>query len=152
MASSPNGTPLPSNHGDVGWLLNRLNSIRAERLAEALGRFGLTARSSAVLKAVKELPSPVSQQAIAWALYLDQASVAIIADRLDADGLIQRRRDESNRRRYVVELTDAGHSLVEQIREPSELIASDMSRGLDDDETRALLELLQRVAAAHGIS
>lgn len=152
MASSSNGTTIPSNRGDIGWLINRLNSVRAEQLAEALGRFGLTPRSSAVLKAVNELPAPVSQQAIAWALYLDQASVAIVADKLDADGLIVRRRDQSNRRRYVVELTEEGQQLVEQIKEPSRSIEVDMSRGLDEKETVLLRELLQRVAAAHGIT
>ncbi len=105
-----------------------------------------------MLKAVNELPAPVSQQAIAWALYLDQASVAIVADKLDADGLIVRRRDQSNRRRYVVELTEEGQQLVEQIKEPSRSIEVDMSRGLDEKETVLLRELLQRVAAAHGIT
>lgn len=52
----------------------------------------------------------------------------------------------------MVELTEEGQQLVEQIKEPSRSIEVDMSRGLDEKETVLLRELLQRVAAAHGIT
>lgn len=136
---------------EVGWLVNRLNSVRADLLREVMQPLGINARGSALLTAVAELPPPVSQQEISAALNLDQPSVASVADRLQDAGLISRRRDPRNRRRYAVELTDEGRQVLAQARVVGAAVEAEMRRGLDADEVMTLHALLTRLAVSHGI-
>lgn len=131
--------------------MNRLNSVRADLLRESLAPFGISARGLGLLMALDELPQPVSQQEISAALVLDQASVAIVADQLQEKGLISRHRDPRNRRRYAVELTPEGRRVFDTAWRESAEVEARMTDGLNDEEAATLRDLLQRVAAEHGI-
>lgn len=143
--------PALSNARRVGWLMNRLNSVRADLLREALTPFGISARGLGLLMALDELPQPVSQQEISAALVLDQASVAIVAEHLQAKGLIVRHRDPRNRRRYAVELTAEGRRIFDAAWRESAEAEARMTDGLTEEEAATLRDLLQRIAAEHGI-
>lgn len=137
--------------GDIGWLMNRLNQLRADRLRTLLEPLGLSARSAAMLTAVASLPQPVAQFEVCRALVLDQASVAIIADALQKDGLIERVRDARDRRRYAITLTEAGAELQRRCADMSRIAEDELVAGLPDGDIDTLRGLLTELATRRGI-
>jgi DNA-binding MarR family transcriptional regulator len=137
--------------GDPGWLINRLNQVRADRYKEKLEPLGLSARSAALLKALVVLPQPVAQSEICEALVLDQASVAIIAESLESKGLIERVRDPRDRRRYAVTLTEAGAELQRESERRSQQVKEGLFEGMSPEDMGHLSALLTQLASKRGI-
>lgn len=137
--------------GDPGWLINRLNQVRADRHKEKLEPLGLSARSAALLKALVVLPQPVAQSEICGALVLDQASVAIIAESLESKGLIERVRDPRDRRRYAVTLTESGAELQRESERRSQQVKEGLFDGMSPEDMDHLSALLTQLASKRGI-
>ena len=83
----------------------------AELHLEALAPFDIHARDLGVLLAIDRCES-ASQQQVAEILGVDRTTMVAIIDALEAKGIIVRRPDPEDRRRNVVELTQAGQTLL----------------------------------------
>jgi DNA-binding MarR family transcriptional regulator len=82
------------------------------RLIEAeFARFGLRLRHYAVLKALAEHRT-LAQHALGELLQIDPATTAVAVEELETRGLVARRREPANRRRYAITLTAAGRTIV----------------------------------------
>lgn len=82
-------------------------------------------------------------------LQVHPTSVTPIVDRLEAAGLVRRRRHPEDRRAVLAEITDAGRALVE--RATADLLAAGFGMGsLEEPQLRAISELLQPVREGAG--
>ena len=82
-------------------------------------------------------------------LQVHPTSVTSIVDRLEAAGLVVRRRHPEDGRGVLAEITDAGRTLVE--RATGELVGADFGLGaLDDDGLRDLSALLRPIRQSAG--
>ncbi|MCC7410950.1 MAG: MarR family transcriptional regulator [Gammaproteobacteria bacterium] len=109
-------------------------------------RHGLTAPQAIVLRAVTANGS-VSIGALARAVNLSQATVTDIVARLEARRIVERRRDESDKRRVLVSPTPAGRELLAgAVPLLQERFVAELHR-LEDWEQTWLLASLQRIAA-----
>jgi DNA-binding MarR family transcriptional regulator len=95
---------------------------------------------------------PVSQREISDHLGLDASDVVGVLDILEAAGMVQRRRDPHDRRRPAVELTELGETAAQRFAALRAKATERVLVGLDDDERRQLVELLNRAAGrfTHG--
>jgi DNA-binding MarR family transcriptional regulator len=86
---------------------------------------------------------PLRVKELGALLSLDSGTLSPLLKRLDATGLVSRRRSSADERQVTVELTDRGRRL----REPAEKVHEQIVRrlGLDDDELAQLQSVLQRV-------
>lgn len=66
-------------------------------------------------------------------------------DKMAQRGLVQRRPDETNRTRTLISLTSEGWDLFSDSIRESNVVESDILRGLSADERGELAELLERV-------
>jgi len=85
---------------------------------------------------VLEADGPQPMRALAEALDVSQASATGIVDRMEQRGLVERQRDEEDRRIVRVVLTDEGRKLVEGVARERQ----DHMRILLDDLTDAELQ------------
>lgn len=85
---------------------------------------------------------------VAEYLGVGQSAVTPVVDRLEARGVVRRRRSEADRRVWLAELTEAGHEVFAAERTVYERLAAEMLAPLDPDERHALVGLLERVRAA----
>ena len=83
---------------------------------------------------------------LAHRLRLDLATLTPLLKRLEAAGLVVRRRDPDDERRVVITLTDAGGELRERVAHVPGAIASHV--GLDADQAETLHGLLNQVLHA----
>ena len=136
----------PTLHRDVLVALRRI--IRAIDLhSRALAqRFGLTGPQLVILEELaRRGATPIG--AVADAISLSVATVTGILSRLEARGLVERRRDDQDRRKVFVSVTPAGAELLEEA--PPALQESFMAafERLQDWEQTLILSSLQRVVA-----
>lgn len=121
-------------------------SIEA-RLSEETG-FRLV--DNEALRIVEQVEGPLRMTDIAVRLIVSKAGATKVVDRLEAQGLVRRTQDASDRRSYLVETTDAGRTALASMRPVVDAaIAAMWSRHLSRDEAKTLLELADRLSEAN---
>lgn len=115
------------------------------RMIKVAAEFGLTPPQLFALKTL-EPSEPVPMRALATALHCDSSNVTGLVDGLAAQGLVERREAEHDRRVRMLVVTERGtevrERLIEVMSEVPESLAS-----LDDDDQRALRDILARALA-----
>ncbi len=96
-----------------------------------------------VLDVVARL-QPVSQREISDHLGLDASDVVGVLDILEAAEMVERRRDPQDRRRHAVVLTERGETAARRFAALRAKVTDRVLSGLDPDERRLLVELLDR--------
>jgi len=95
----------------LGYLLKHVQLRFSELTGSALAPFGITGRQVAVLRAT-DSPHPLAQGEIARRMGIDRTTMVALIDELQERDLVRRRQDPGDRRRNVVELTDAGRDVL----------------------------------------
>jgi len=129
-------------------MLKRLGFMLKDRTMEAFEETGMTPYHHAVLALLHEDPRE-TQAMIADALGYDRSHLVGVLDELEERGLIERRRDPTDRRRHLVSLTKDGEQALERLRAVSKQIENEFFRPLDAKERKTLNELLLRLAREH---
>jgi DNA-binding MarR family transcriptional regulator len=82
------------------------------------------------------------QQDLADAFCMDANNVVLLLNELEQLGYVSRRRDPSDRRRHLVDLTPAGAKALTHAEHRQETIEDDVLGALDDEERATLWRLL----------
>lgn len=91
---------------------------------------------------------PLAQHAVGTALSLDPSNVVGLLNELEERGLITRRRDPSDRRRHIVELSPVGAGELTQTYRQLGLVEDDLFKALSAAERATLHDLLSRAVGA----
>jgi len=119
-------------------------AVRA-RVERAMRPLTLSSGQLLLLVMLEEL-GEASPASLARALHLTPQAMTTLLKPLDAHGLVARRQDESNRRRILLTLTDAGRALLVDVRAVTPEIEADLLGGLTAAERETLRTLLMRIA------
>jgi DNA-binding MarR family transcriptional regulator len=112
--------PPPELAGRLAYLLKIAQLGLAGLTAEALAPFGVSGRELAVLTVLAGR-EPGSQQQAAQRLGVDRTTMVGLVDALEHKGLVRRRAHAEDRRRNVIELTEAGRDTLHGAGEASEV-------------------------------
>src|SRR4030081_2860922 len=130
-------------------LLTQISKALHRRTTEEL--LGMRLKAFLVLGTVRDRGG-VSQQELESALLFDANTVVLLLNELEAAGFSIRRRDPRDRRRHVVEITNAGRVALERAEKARESLEDEMTKELSADDrptlTRLLREPLDRPIAA----
>lgn len=88
---------------------------------------------------------PLTPGAVAKEMYLSQATVTGILDRLEKRGLVERRRDQADRRKVSLHLTPQGKSAVKQAPLPLHERFASRLEALSADERDEIDRVLAKV-------
>jgi DNA-binding MarR family transcriptional regulator len=109
-------------------------------------RFSITGPQLIALQELARLEkAPVG--VLARNVHVSHPTMTGIVDRLENRGLVVRLRDETDRRRVSVSVTDEGHAVLDQAPSPLQENFREELAKLDDWEQTMLLSSLQRIAA-----
>ena len=107
-------------------LMRATESVTA-RAHRQLSAFGLSFSQFGVLEALYHL-GPMSQSEIGQKILRSSGNITMVIDNLEKRRLVRRERDTSDRRIFIVHLTDEGQKLIRKIFPPhAALIAGELS-------------------------
>lgn len=115
-----------------------------------LGAIGLTYPQYLVMLVLWE-HEPQTVGALGARLYLDSGTLTPLLKRMEAAGLVTRRRDPDDERRVLIALTPQGRALRDQAAHvPETMTGGYEPEGIDElrDSVRALVAVLARHAGA----
>ena len=135
----------------TGFLLSKLGLATSRRFARAMEPLGLDPRQFAVIT-VLGAHDGVAQQDLADRLRIHPSSMVAVIDDCESAGLLERRRDPTDRRRYAIHLTATGRSVRTRAQEVAAALRDEMFAELDERERRTLHDLLLRLASAGPLS
>lgn len=130
------------------FLLGRLGYDLKRHAIEELETAGFSMYDYSVLALVAE-GACSAQTSIADVLNVDRSQLVGLLDGLEERGLVERRRDPSDRRRHAVTITAAGTRELEKLRAIVKEIGEEFLAPLAADDRRQLYTLLARLAAHH---
>ena len=148
-ATAPTATAdlTPDGRLPFGVLLARLGQESMARFRKALRPLDLSAQQFVVLKQV-QATGAASQATLADALGLDYSNLATVTGELSDAGLIERYRHESDRRRYVIELSERGAEVCAQADQAIAEGEEGMLSTLSEEERERFWMVLRQVADA----
>ena len=140
-------------HGPEGfaYLLVQLGTRAARRFAERLAPLELEPRHAGMLLRLA-VSEGRSQQAIGELIGLNSTRMVFLVDELEQRGLLERRRNDADRRSYALYLTDAGWAKLRQVRQVAGQHQAELGSSLSPAERVQLTGLLRRLAAEQGIT
>jgi MarR family transcriptional regulator, lower aerobic nicotinate degradation pathway regulator len=129
-------------------LIGRLGFGVKRRAVEELEAAGSSLYDYSVLALLADRPCE-AQASIADTLGLDRSQLVGLLDGLEERGLVERRRDPSDRRRHMVTLTAAGEQQLEQLRTLVKHVEDEFLAPLDPASRQLLHAMLLQIARHH---
>ena len=130
---------------DLGALLARAMRRIMEAERPLLEAHGISMWAYVALTLLARGPAP-TQLALAEAMGYDKTRLIKILDGLEADGLISRAPDPSDRRARVIELTPPGRAKFAAIQQDVHAMEDELLSTLSAPERKALRTALPRLA------
>jgi len=128
----------------LGFLMHDVSRLRRTVFDRYVAPMGVTRSQWWVLSYLARNDG-MTQSDLAGALELGKAALGSMIDRLEAQQLVRRADDATDRRVKRVHLSSKGQALHVMLLPVSEEMSERFIRGLDDVERHALVELLERV-------
>jgi DNA-binding MarR family transcriptional regulator len=132
----------------VSWLLNYAGRLAARRTTSKLQAHGITPPQWTVLAQLMEQDGQSLSGLGSRALF-DGPTMTGIVDRLESSGLVQRRRDSSDRRVINLYLTERGRQLMAALPPVGQMIDEEILKGLSREEIDCFVGTLRSIIAAH---
>lgn len=127
-------------------LLTRL--ARAVYLRSSVDLVGMNLRNMVVLAYLRDHPGS-SQQVMTEMLSMDSNTGVLVLNDLEDLEYVERRRDPADRRRHLVDITDAGREALEAAELAQGSIEDEILGGLSTAERAAFRRLLVKALEDH---
>jgi DNA-binding MarR family transcriptional regulator len=134
----------------IPFLLSQLGVYLAEDFVQRLEPFGVRPRTYAVLMALSDNDGQ-SQRQLSNRLGIHRNVMVTVIDDLERQGLVKRMPHPNDRRAFAVTLTDTARELLPALDAHGRAQEKAITAPLTAEESAALLDQLQRIAAAVGL-
>lgn len=131
---------------NIGLRLTVLARLMRSKFDRIVSNLNVTRSQWAMIAVVSRRPG-ATQRTIAEALEMSEASAGRLIDRLCADGLLERRDRDDDRRARAVYLTKAAEPLLAKLAEIARQGEEEMFKGFSPEEIDRLEDFLDRLYA-----
>jgi DNA-binding MarR family transcriptional regulator len=125
----------------TAFLLSQIGSLASSRFAERTREIDLTPSDAGVLRVLGRAPG-MSQRSLADRLGAVPSRVVSLIDSLEARGLVERVRSNTDRRNYELRLTAQGSERLAQLRRVAEEHEAELLAPLSREQATQLESLL----------
>lgn len=132
-------------HAEIGRLIARLGRIWRRESDQALSDHGLSYATAIPLLLLSRQGENVRQGVLADELGIEGPSLVRLIDLLQAEGLVERREDPTDRRAKTLHLTTTGEVKVEEINRVLRRVRANLLRDVGSEELAVTFETLQRI-------
>lgn len=135
----------------VAFLLSQIGTRSAQEFARLLAPLKLSPADAGILRLLRQTPG-ISQQQLAETLGMHASRLVAIIDVLESRKLLARTQNPEDRRLYSLHLTTRGTDTLAQIGNIARTHNELMCSGLNAADVDQLASLLQKIAAAQGLT
>ncbi len=128
-----------------GFRLGRLARLWRARLDKKMRPHGLTQARWVVLMYLQRGADGQQQKALAGFVGIEGPTLVHILDKLESQGLIERRQDEADRRGKTVHLTDEGWRMIGVLDGVAVELRSEHLAGISDADLAHCLAIFDRI-------
>ena len=132
-------------HAEIGRLITRLGRIWRREADQALSDHGLSYATAIPLLLLSRQGENVRQGVLADELGIEGPSLVRLIDLLQAEGLVERREDSSDRRAKTLHVTATGEAKVEEINRVLRRVRASLLRDVGGEELAVTFATLQRI-------
>lgn len=134
--------PTGTMEKTTGFLMFRTARGMKKMLDAKLSEFNVTSSQATILNTLDSNDGQ-SLSDIGKSVHLDKPAITGLADRMEHDGLVERKRTSSDRRIIQLFLTEKGKKLFNKIEKIIVEVDQELVKTLADQEIRTLHKLLQ---------
>lgn len=128
----------------LGFLLSKCHQKAFQIFRDKISAYNVTPPQFAVLAFLLKKDGQ-SQIQLGTAMEMDRTTTSGIIDRLESQGLVERRHSPEDRRVFLIYLTEAGRELEETLSRLSLEANTEVASNLSKDEKQNLLALLKKL-------
>ena len=140
------GSKPPEALGEfTGFLMNWVAVRSRDRFAAEMAALDLRPPHFAAITVIAANPGQTQQELVA-ATEIDPSTVVQIIDELEAAGLAERRRHETDRRKRALHLTPAGEAVLVEARAAAHRVGRETFGALSPEERKLMHGMLRRMA------
>jgi MarR family transcriptional regulator for hemolysin len=132
-------------HAEIGLLIARLGRAWRREADKALADHGLSQATAVPLVVLARSGKSVRQGVLAEEMGIEGPSLVRLIDLLQAEGLVERREDPTDRRAKTLHLTEAGEAKVEETNRVLRRVRASLLRDIEPDDLAATFDALQRI-------
>ncbi len=136
--------PIGTMEKTTGFLMFRTARGMKKILDARLSEFNVTSSQASVLNTLFSSDG-ISLSDIGKSVHLDKPAITGLADRMEKDGLVERRRTSSDRRIIQLFLTEKGRNLYNTIETIIIEVDQQLVKGIVTQEIETLHEMLQSI-------
>ncbi|MFQ6677576.1 MAG: MarR family winged helix-turn-helix transcriptional regulator [Fidelibacterota bacterium] len=136
--------PAGTMEKTTGFLMFRTARGMKKLLDTRLSEFNITSSQATVLNTLSYQDGQ-SLSDIGKSIHLDKPAITGLADRMEKDGLVERRRTSSDRRIIQLFFTEKGKKLFHQIEKVIVDVDNELVEALREKEIESLHSMLQRI-------
>jgi DNA-binding MarR family transcriptional regulator len=122
-------------------LLTQLSRLVNRRSTPEL--LGQTLKELAALSYLRDYHE-TTQQVLQEGLCIDANYCVLLLNELEADDLVERRRDPTDRRRHIVSMTEKGKKALHQAEQAQQSLENEILGALSEKERSTLAQLLRK--------
>lgn len=139
----------PAQEATIGIL--RTADLLRRHMSRIIERYGITHQQYNVLRILRGAhPDPLPTLEIGERMIEQTPGVTRLLDRLEGKGLVRRERCTDDRRLVHCWITREGFDLLREMDEPVDAADEYLLDGLDEQEVRRLVTLLDRIRSRPG--
>jgi DNA-binding MarR family transcriptional regulator len=135
-------------HPPLGFLVVRIAEAVDRAFVAALADLGVKPRDLRLLVLVDRTPG-LNQRELARQLDVDAGNLISVLDGLEAEDLLRRARDASDRRQRLVTLTPKGRRVLDDAQRATAAVEAEVFAGLPTSQRRAYYDMT--LAAYRGL-
>ncbi|MER6119703.1 MarR family transcriptional regulator [Streptomyces sp. NPDC001743] len=132
-------------HNYVGHLIRRAEQVHTALWFRHVSR-DITSQQFAVLNALRQEPG-VDQRTLAHHTSLDRSTINQMVRRLTDQGYLSQVRDEEDRRRTLLCLTNEGAELLDSLIPAAKDVNEQLLESLTDNERTLATDILRKIAS-----
>jgi MarR family transcriptional regulator for hemolysin len=132
-------------HAEIGLLITRIGRLWRREADHALAAHGLSEATAIPLVVLLRRGKCVRQGVLAEEVGIEGPSLVRLIDLLEAEGLVERREDPTDRRAKMLHLTALGETRADEINRILRRVRSYLLKDMSGEDLAVTFEVLQRI-------
>lgn len=142
--------PLTVVHAEVGRLIAGVARLWRREVDQVLAAHGVSQATAIPLVVLSRRGKCIRQGVLAEEMGIEGPSLVRLIDLLQAEGLVERREDPTDRRAKMLHLTALGETRAEEINRVLHRVRARLLKGISGEELAMTFAVLQRIEQRAG--